>query len=181
MCVSKWLLIRWILRRINYCRFHLKVKCLTCYTAGRQSPVCLPPQIWSESAPRCSCFPCLFLNGWENKGEAFNHTIQILFMVSGGDREGGGELNRNAKGFAWTRRMGLGLSVFRGVWRRRKNKKIYWMCFLSDLVGIMWRRAGLLPVVFPNLTCSAESGMSQRNLNGSKSPWESAERELVWS
>lgn len=27
-----------------------------------------------------------------------------------------------------------------------------------------------VPAVFPNLTCSAESGMSQRNLKGSESP-----------
>lgn len=40
---------------------------------------------------------------------------------------------------------------------------------------------GLLPAVFPNLTCSAERGISQRNLKGSESPWESAERGLAWS
>lgn len=45
----------------------------------------------------------------------------------------------------------------------------------------MWQCAGLLPAAFPSLTCSAESGMSQRNLKGSESPWESAERGLVWS
>lgn len=44
------------------------------------------------------------------------------------------------------------------------------MYFVSDLLGMMCQRVGLLPAVFPNLTCSAESGMSQRNLKGSESP-----------
>lgn len=44
------------------------------------------------------------------------------------------------------------------------------MYFVSDLLGIIWKRVGLLPAVFPNLTCRAESGMSQRNLKGSESP-----------
>lgn len=34
----------------------------------------------------------------------------------------------------------------------------------------------VLPAVLPSLTCSAERGTSQRNLNGSWSPWEWAER-----
>lgn len=55
------------------------------------------------------------------------------------------------------------------------------MYFVTDLAGIVWQCVGFLPAVFPNLTCSAESGISQRNLKGSESPWESAERGLAWS
>lgn len=39
---------------------------------------------------------------------------------------------------------------------------------------------GASPAVLPNLTCRAEKGTSQRNRTGSESPWESAERALVW-
>lgn len=55
------------------------------------------------------------------------------------------------------------------------------MYFVNDLVGIMWQCVGFSPAAFPNLTCNAERGMSQRNLKGSESPWECAERGLAWS
>ena len=46
-----------------------------------------------DAAALCAC-------SWEsggNKEEAFNHTVQIWFMVSVEDKEGGSELNRNAR------------------------------------------------------------------------------------
>lgn len=78
---------------------------------------------------------------WErNEGRAFNQTVQICFMLSEGDEK---------------RERGAELKCEKQGSVRR---------------GIIWRCASLLPAALPSLTCSAERGMSRRNLNGSESP-----------
>lgn len=51
-----------------------------------------------------------------------------------------------------------------------EGQKRFSRCTLRGSEGITGQGVRLLPAVFPNLTCRAEKGMSQRNLTGSESP-----------
>lgn len=88
-----WIFIKFFPENVQKCTFSFSsdikqqnVEFLTCCTTGRSSLVCLPLQTWSESAPRCSCSLCLLLG--EPRNLAFNHVVQIWFMLSGDDEKG---------------------------------------------------------------------------------------------
>lgn len=96
-------------------------------------------------------------------------------MVSEDEKEEEWELNRNAiEGVCVYVCVCIYGQEFRAACELGNMKEVEeqkkLMYPLSDLVGRMCQCAVLLPAAFPNLTCSAESGMSLRNLKGSESP-----------